>query len=272
MVSVFKEAWRVLKHEGTLWINIGDSYAGSGLGGGSKSLQGTNKGSFSPKKKPSIPEGLKPKDLIGIPWMLAFALRSEGWHLRQDIIWAKPNCMPESVKDRCTRSHEHLFMFSKQPKYYYNAEAIKEHAIYYDIAGMDKTGYKNAKTFKGKHSDKQRGHTRRHAGFNERWDNMTTQEQCSGLRNKRDVWTIAPAQYKDAHFAVFPPALIMDPIKAGSPPGGLVMDPFMGSGTTGLVAFNLGRNYVGLELNPEYIKIAQKRIKKVSGLFEGHVF
>jgi DNA modification methylase len=272
MVTVFKEAWRVLKDDGTLWVNIGDSYAGSGKGawdnknGGQKHVYIPDPDSPQIKIK-KVPDGLKPKDLVGIPWMLAFALRAEGWYLRQDIIWAKPNCMPESVVDRCTRSHEHLFMFSKNPRYYYDAEAIKEPALYSGITGMDEYGYKNAKTFKVKNSDKQRGHSRKHAGFNDRWDKMTKEEQCSGFRNKRDVWTIPPAQYKEAHFAVFPPALIIDPIKAGCPVGGTVLDPFFGSGTTGLVAWGLQRNYIGFEINPEYIKIAEKRISDSRGLF-----
>lgn len=263
MVKVFIEAWRILRDDGTLWINIGDSYAGSGKrawnnkNGGQKEVYIPD--SNSPQTKiPKIPKGLKAKDLVGIPWMLAFALRADGWYLRQDIIWSKSNVMPESVSDRCTRSHEHLFMFSKKQKYYYDAESIKEPAIYRDIKGMDKTGFKDAKKFNGKHAAKQRGYGCKYDVTN----GTAKKKQFSGLRNKRDVWELPTANYKDAHFAVFPPGLIIDPIKAGCIKKGIVLDPFMGSGTTGLVCASLHRKYIGLELNPDYIKMAESRIKK----------
>lgn len=230
--------------------------------------------------------------------MLAFALRADGWYLRSDIIWAKKNCMPESVRDRPTRSHEYIFLLSKSKDYYYDHEAIKEPAIY-DVDGtgtasrkarqkpdnksmplglnagirpakVDKAkaaAFKNAAAFAGKNSDKQRGHSERHNGFNDRWDKMTTKEQCTGMRNKRDVWNVATAMFPDAHFATFPEDLIVDCIKAGCPEDGVVLDPFMGAGTTALVARKLNRHYLGIELNPEYVTIAENRLKKELGMF-----
>lgn len=304
MVKVFTEVWRVLKPEGTLWVNIGDTYyGGKGSNGASKAytnyestlnkkaLIATAPGEMRPNDRKI--EGLKQKDLVGIPWMLAFALRSAGWYLRQDIIWSKPNPMPESVTDRCTKSHEYIFLLSKSPKYYYDQDAIKEPAIYdvdgtgtaarkarvksenkslptNDRNGIRPAGFKDAKKMNGKHSDKQRGHPRRHNGFNDRWDNMSVEEQCTGMRNKRDVWTVATARYSEAHFATFPPELITPCVLAGCPPGGLVLDPFMGAGTTALVAAKTGRNYAGFELNPEYIKIAENRLRSELGMFYQH--
>lgn len=304
MVKVFREAWRVLRDDGTLWINIGDSYAGGGKGGGSKGRkQQTNTGSLVNPSK--VPKGLKAKDLVGIPWMLAFALRSDGWYLRQDIIWHKPNPMPESTRDRCTKSHEYFFMFSKKPRYYYDAFAIRTPYAYktFTTFGIESTGngdgsglvasenwandvpVRKPKKWKtpdgwdtgtGAHGSihregrekgtpadkpvKQRGHVQRHAGFEEKWDNMTVPEQQAMGANKRSVWTIATQGFKEAHFATFPEALIVDPVRASCPTGGIVLDPFMGSGTTGVVALKEGRNYIGLELNAEYIAMAQRRI------------
>jgi DNA modification methylase len=289
MVEIFREVWRVLKADGTLWLNLGDSYAGSGQGwmkdgtvaGGPK--QKTNLGTMQraestvgfdkPRNYISSRQenGIKPKDLIGIPWMVAFALRLDGWYLRSDIIWHKPNPMPESVTDRPTKSHEYLFLLTKSERYYYDAEAIKEPAIY---AGEYKTPdgwdtstgkghgsfHKNGREKGFKKSDKQRGHGRRHDGFNDHWDAMTKAEQCSGMRNKRSVWTIATQPYPEAHFATFPPKLIEPCILAGCPVGGMVLDPFAGSGTTLAVAKQLGRQAVGIELNADYITLAQARL------------
>jgi DNA modification methylase len=213
-------------------------------------------------------EGLKPKDLVGIPWRVAFALQADGWYLRSDIIWHKPNPMPESVTDRPTKAHEYLFLLSKSERYYYDAEAIKEPAIYAEEARYDNglNGHGGGVSHAGQgsstrkfKSDKQRGHGRRHDGFNDRWDQMTKQEQCSKFRNKRSVWTVATQPYSEAHFATFPPKLIEPCILAGCPSGGLVLDPFAGSGTTLQVAQQLGRRGVGIELNPDYIKLAEKR-------------
>lgn len=248
MVQVFREVKRVLKNEGTLWLNIGDCYAGSmkGYNGNGTwniregTKQSTNIGSIGliPTKAKKI--GMKPKDLIGIPWMLAFALRTDGWYLRSDIIWNKPNCMPESVKDRPTKAHEYIFLLSKSPKYYYNNDAIKEIAKY---AGDDR----------GSRTDNRRG---------------TKYNSVSGktgeFRNKRTIWSINTKPFKGAHFAVFPEELVETPIKAGCPESGIVLDPFMGSGTTAVVAKKLNRNYIGFELNPEYIKIANERINKLT--------
>ena len=196
-----------------------------------------------------------------------------GWYLRQDIIWAKPNPMPESVTDRCTKAHEYLFMLTKAERYHYDAEAIKEPAIYSGLKNQDESGFKNPQSFNGKHkegyrsSGKQRGHGCRHAGFNDRWDAMEKAEQCSGLRNKRSVWEVATQPFKEAHFATFPTALIEPCIKAGCPEGGTVLDPFGGAGTTGLVADRLARNAILIELNPEYAAMAEKRIRGEAGLF-----
>lgn len=294
MVDVLMEVYRCMKSSGTLWLNIGDSYAGNGgqYGNSKSTLKG---------KQPGVKEigqaqrfkkrgDLKPKDLVGIPWMLAFALRQAGWYLRSDIVWAKANCMPESVTDRPTRSHEYIFLLSKSAKYYYDHEAIKEPALYDvdgtgtaarkarqnadnksmptgNVNGIRPAGFKDASNFNGKHTDKQRGHSRRHNGFNDRWDNMSHEEECTGMRNKRDVWTVAPAQFPEAHFATFPEELIKPCVLAGCPKDGVILDPFMGAGTTALVARSHDRNFIGFELNPEYIVIAEKRLKKHFGMF-----
>lgn len=217
------------------------------------------------------------KQLIGVPWLVARALQEDGWILRSDCIWHKPNPMPESVTDRPTRSHEYIFLFAKQERYYYNADAIKEPASESSIQRINQPNFANQtggdkdygeksnrsmrKTLEN-WADKQRGHGRRHDGFNDRWDAMSKTEQCAGMRNKRDVWTVAPATYAEAHFATFPPDLIEPCILAGSAPGDTVLDPFSGSGTTAAVALKHHRNAIGLELNPAYIEMAHKRIGK----------
>lgn len=281
LVAVFEEVRRVLRKDGTLWLNLGDSYAANSKGsGGATAKQVTNGGSFYKSRKSE--HGVKSKDLIGAPWLIAFALRTAGWYLRSDIIWAKANCMPESVTDRPTRSHEFIFLLSKSARYHYDADAIKEPCIY-DVDGSQTLarkarasedqkshatterngwragGFKDAEKANGKHS-KQRGHSRRHNGFNERWD------QCTGMRNKRDVWTVAPANYPEAHFATFPPELIKPCVLAGCPIGGIALDPFAGSGTTGEVALELGRKAVLIELNPEYVPLIEKRTNITPGL------
>lgn len=268
-MAVFREVHRILKDDGTLWLNLGDSYAGSGRGSNPYGKQGTNRGtSFDPQTSGAT-YGLKAKDLIGIPWRVAFALQADGWWLRQDIILSKPNPMPESVTDRCTKAHEYIFMLSKSAKYFYDAKAIAEDAVYAGLTGQDASGFKDAKKFNGKHSDKQRGHSRRHAGFNDRWDAMSKEEQGSGKRNKRSVWTVATRPFKEAHFATFPHDLIEPCILAGCREGGTVLDPFGGAGTTGLVADRLQRNAILCELNGDYSDIATKRIKDDSTpLFE----
>jgi DNA modification methylase len=223
---VFDEVWRVLADDGTLWVNIGDSYGKTAMG------------------------DVKVKDLVGIPWMFAFAMRARGWYLRQDIIWSKPNPMPESVKDRCTKSHEYIFLFSKQPSYYYDHEAIKEPAIYPDASGPRFGGSKYGDSNDIKHATK-----------------SGNVYESSGTKNKRSVWTVPPARYKEAHFAVYPPALIVPCVLAGSAPGDTVLDPFSGSGTTGEVALLNDRNYVGIELNPDYAALSEKRISDAIGMF-----
>jgi DNA modification methylase len=239
MVKVFSEVKRVLKDDGTLWIVIGDSYNGSG--GEHKHDQGQS-GLTNNRNKVAHVSGrnidyLKPKDLIGIPWMLAFALRADGWYLRQDIIWAKGSPMPESVKDRCTKSHEYIFLLSKSKKYFYDADAIKETSKW-----NGESGNKNYRAGQG----------RINAGMNS--------GNYSEKRNKRSVWTVNSTNFPEAHFATFPPKLIVPMIKAGCPVGGTVLDPFFGSGTTGLVSRQLGRKCIGIELNPKYCKIAKNRL------------
>jgi DNA modification methylase len=284
LVEIFREVRRVLRKDGTLWLNLGDSYATGGgavgrcPGGGDQGERFLRAGMINtqPNRMP-IP-GLKPKDLVGIPWMVALALRADGWYLRSDIIWSKSNPMPESVTDRPTRAHEYIFLLSKSERYFYDHEAIKEPASWdLDGTGTDarkarqRTDAKSMPTdernglrlFK---ADKQRGHSRRHAGFNERWDHMEREEQCTGLRNKRDVWNVAPAVFPEAHFATYPPKLIEPCILAGSPAGGIVLDPFAGSGTTGKVAIELGRKAILIEPKAEYIEMIKKRCQTTIGL------
>lgn len=215
LVTIFREIHRLLKPTGTVWLNIGDGYTSG------------NRGWRAPDKKnparamstrPNTPEGLKPKDLLGVPWRLALALQQDGWFLRSDIVWNKPNAMPESVKDRPTRAHEYIFMFSKSEHYYYDHEAIKE-----------------------------------------------PRDDGKGKRNKRSVWDVNTEPFKDAHFATFPSKLIEPCIFAGSRKGDYVLDPFFGSGTVGVVCNRIGRNFIGIELHPEYIALAAKRIASING-------
>jgi len=220
MVAMFREVWRVLRDDGTVWLNLGDSFASGGRGG----------------------PDLKPKDLYGVPWRVAFALQADGWYLRQDIIWHKPNPMPESVTDRCTKAHEYIFLLSKKARYFYDNEAIKEE-------GVIPAGVRAAK-----------GSSERAAqpGVNSRPPEYKIYD---GKRNKRSVWTLPTQPYPGAHFATFPPKLIEPCILAGAPKVGVVLDPFMGSGTTGMVAVQHGRKFIGVELKPEYFKMARERIE-----------
>lgn len=208
LVEVFREVRRVLRDDGTLWLNLGDSYG-------------------------------KGKQLLGIPWRVAFALQADGWYLRQDIIWHKPNPMPESVRDRCTKAHEYIFLLSKSPRYYFNHNTIKEPAVI--------------------------GNAKRNFGPQDKGDvrgdgNHRNSYECDGTRNRRSVWSVATRPYKGAHFATFPPALIEPCILAGAPTGGTVLDPFSGAGTTGLVCQQTGRDYVGIELNPDYLDLQHQRL------------
>lgn len=264
LVDVFREVRRVLTDDGTLWINIGDSYNGSGKASGDKHmeryLQKTN--SHSSGVKPTYLDSLKPKDLIGIPWMLAFALRADGWYLRQDIIWNKPNPMPESVSDRCTKAHEYIFLLSKSRKYFFDSSAIAEPVV--DTPA-------NTRLKESSDNDKPRP---RYGGkkYTENPDVFYRTKSGGAydyrpFKNKRSVWTIPTAAFKEAHFAVFPEKLIAPCILAGCPEGGVVLDPFMGSGTTAVVARKLNRNFVGIELNPKNVDIASKRVRDELGIF-----
>lgn len=264
LVEVFREVRRVLKNDGTLWLNIGDSYANDGKWGGSsggkhaKALHG--KTGVGRRKKHT---GLKPKDLIGIPWLLAFALRADGWHLRADIIWQKPNAMPESVKDRPTRAHEYVFLLSKSARYYYNAEAIREPAV--GFPGSENPNARrrgNTKTFRGGNAYTHDQAAENSASVERDSHGLVPNE--TGTRNRRTVWTIATRPYKDAHFATFPEELARPCILAGSRHGDTVLDPFSGSGTTGAVAVQEGRDYIGIEINPEYIKLSEQRIENAA--------
>lgn len=314
ITEIFSEVKRTLKPEGTLWLNLGDSYVGSTLETKSKRdnspiAKGTissqeNRSGRGKRTKEMLKNKLKPKDLIGIPWMVAFALRADGWYLRQDIIWSKPNPMPESVKDRCTKSHEYIFLLTKSKKYYYDAEAIKEDAIWADgpnapdkikspygqgftrqnystPTGWDnelgphgtihrngrtnkKSKRKGPQTFGGKKArdgqdnegdPRNMGRTDKNSQWGKVWDSDIP------TRNKRSVWNVATTPYKEAHFAVFPEMLIVDCIKAGCPEGGIVYDPFAGSGTTAKMSHLLKRNWIGSELNKDYVDIANKRLQ-----------
>ena len=271
LCDVFSEVRRVLTPEGTLWLNIGDSYNGNKVG--NTEVVKNKKVSESNDFHKKLWGGAKPKDLIGIPWMLAFALRSQGWYLRQDIIWQKPNPMPESVTDRCTKSHEYIFLLSKSQKYYFDYEAIQEEAtssdkprvfgannqkgtLRNDIGRVYKPRTKNCQ-YDGQRPNSM--HLAREAGMS---------DEIYPVRNKRDVWTVNTKPCKEAHFATYPFELIKPCILAGCPEDGIVLDPFMGSGTTAIVARSLNRNYLGVELNPEYIKIAHKRLEKHLGMFQ----
>ena len=268
IVDVFREVRRVLRDDGTLWLNLGDSYAGSwGNYGGRNRGSGTQRdiinGSSVPnpaydgreRDRPptaSVP-GLKPKDLVGIPWRVAFALQADGWYLRQDIIWAKPNPMPESVTDRCTKSHEYIFLLSKSARYFYDAEAVAEAAANATDLGLLRGVCDVGKT------DGVAWHApsiakRQAAGIDSR-------TAGNGKRNRRSVWTVSTKPYEGAHFATFPTDLIEPCVLAGCPEGGTVLDPFNGSGTTGEVALKHGRRYVGCELNPDYVALSLKRIR-----------
>ncbi len=262
MVQVFREVKRVLKDDGVLWLNIGDSYAGNSAGGEAGQNLAKLADRFAPNKNPRnpnrqdngsvihgskhVPYGMKQKDLIGIPWMVAFALRADGWYLRSDIIWSKPNPMPESVKDRPTKAHEYVFLLSKSQKYYYDNEAIAEPSIH---AGECITN--NAENKNGQMG--QYGATR--GGFFKDGGVIVKDN-----RNKRTVWTINTQPFKGAHFAVMPEKLVEPCVLAGSRVGDVILDPFAGSGTVGVVAQKHGRAFIGIELNPEYVKLAEARL------------
>jgi DNA modification methylase len=275
LVNVFREVRRVLRPDGTLWLNLGDSYAGSWGAqnrGGAPSSASTLRGNGHIGGGPKIKSlsaiqmrrthtgstrdlgGIKPKDLLGIPWMLAFALRADGWYLRQDIIWSKPNPMPESVTDRCTKAHEYLFLLSKSANYYYDAAAIRETAV--TPIGRVVAGHSAAAR-----DDASSVNDRRTA------IHLENEYAVTGDRNKRSVWVVGAQPFAEAHFATFPPALIEPAILAGCPRGGTVLDPFCGAGTTGLVADRLGHDAILIELKPAYAAMARRRIQDDAGMF-----
>lgn len=317
MVRVFAEVHRVLKPQGTCFINYGDCYATAPNGRSAadtkaagnddlafrdkpfstvgpicadgppststRAANSANKQSAQPPSKRIMAGGyLKPKDLCMVPNRLAIALQEAGWWVRSEIIWAKPNPMPESIKDRPATSHEKIWMLTKSARYFYDADAVRVPAKYSNLKGQDESGFKNPQNFNGKHkdgyrssapkTDKQRGHSRRHAGFNDRWDQMSREEQQQNGRNLRnyepapvEVWNIATRPFKEAHFATFPPELVERCLKAGCPVGGRVLDPFGGAGTTGLVADRLQMDCTLIELNSDYVEIAEKRIENDRG-------
>ena len=258
LVAVFRECKRILRDDGTLWVNIGDSFAGSGCGTNdyrTEKSRSINKSDVMFSKRPpqqkELP-GCKPKDLIGIPWMVAFALRADGWYLRQDIIWHKPNPMPESVKDRCTKAHEYIFLLTKSARYYFDNEAIKEPAVEGTDMGVLRSKCYTDGEFVTWHNPNIK--KRQDAGIDSR-------TAGNGFRNKRDVWTVTTKPYKGAHYATFPPDLIKPMILAGCPKGGIVLDPFVGSGTTVATAIKLGRKGIGIDLNIKYLtENARQRI------------
>lgn len=298
LVDVFSEVRRVLKPSGTLWLNLGDSYNNYKANTGDTAFAGNVNRPVS--KQGLVDVKFKAKDLIGIPWMAAFALRSAGWYLRQDIIWHKPNPMPESVTDRCTKAHEYIFLLSKSAKYYYDYEAIMKDVAVSSISrfrqdienqigsdrvpgksnGNMKASWKGSSFDKGKTGEmmdtrggRKSGNKARKAG-SERGCPKNTGSNVFGSvpwegvkANKRSVWTVTTKPFSEAHFATFPQDLIVDCIKAGCPEGGIVLDPFMGAGTTAVVARKLNRNFIGFELNKEYIDIANKRLYSEIGMF-----
>jgi DNA modification methylase len=274
MVEVFTEVKRVLKNDGTLWLNLGDSYAANRSYQVPHEIRGSkmaaDAGGVNGRGMKSSDYGLKAKDLIGIPWMVAFALRSSGWYLRQDIIWNKPNPMPESVTDRCTKSHEYIFLMSKSAKYYYDNDSIKTDATYSSIqrTNQDLENQKGSDRVPGKTN----GNMKAISTFGNR--NGQLNKLHSGNEyfplekaNKRSVWTVTTKPFSEAHFATFPQDLIVDMVKAGCPEDGIILDPFMGAGTTAVVARKLNRNYVGFELNTAYIKIAENRLRNELGMY-----
>ncbi len=272
MVRVFEEVRRVMRKDATLWLNYGDCYASTPNGRSAADVKSVGRDDRTFRDKPFSTIGgvLKPKDLAMIPNRLAIALQEAGWWVRSEIIWAKPNPMPESVTDRPATSHEKIFLLSKSAKYFYNADAVRVAAKFPDGPNAPdkiKSPHGQGYTRRAKKSDKQRGHSRRHAGFNDRWDQMSKSEQQANGHNLRNVWTIATKPFSDAHFATFPPALVEPCIMAGCPEGGTVLDPFGGAGTVGLVADRLKRNAILIELNPEYASMARRRINSDAPLF-----
>jgi DNA modification methylase len=295
MVEVFRDVRRVLRKDGTLWLNLGDSYAAMNRGENARpraetltGIQVGNPHADIRTRKEVIDgqrdAGIKPKDLLGIPWRVAFALQADGWYLRQDIIWSKPNPMPESVTDRCTKAHEYLFLLSKSARYHFDAEAISEPILQSSIDRFSQPNLEQQEgswRVPGKTNGPMKAKRRKPQGWNtspayhnadpryapreESEDYVAPVEK--DRRNRRSVWTVATQPFDKAHFATFPPALIEPCIKAGCPKGGVVLDPFGGAGTTGLVADRLGRDAILIELNPEYAEMARNRIHSDGPMF-----
>lgn len=262
LVEVFREVRRVLRKDGTLWLNLGDSYASPGKGGPwdeGRTQKNTGRVLYARQANRGNIPGIKPKDLVGIPWRVAFALQADGWWLRSDIIWAKGtsgqlcwgNAMPESVRDRPTRAHEYIFLLTKSKHYYYDQDAIREPQKPTSIARAQQGDWRGKP-----------GMEQAYLGNPPRGLTRQSQRPIDRGRNRRSVWVVSTKPFKDAHFAVFPPDLIRPCILAGCPPGGIVLDPFFGSGTVGVVALQEGRHFIGIELNPEYCKMARERIRK----------
>jgi len=298
MVAVFSEVRRVLRDDGTLWLNMGDSYSSGGRSAvqtirgatsrdiGNDAASGMHAHLNGTAMRPPAVDGIKQKDLFGIPWMLAFALRADGWYLRQDIIWSKPNPMPESVRDRCTKAHEYVFLMSKSQKYFYDIDAVAEPMAAASVSRLmqDVESQKGSERVPGKTNGTMKAvakgnrktfrgggvYTQGQSFDNDAMpsnDSVGNEPNESGTRNKRSVWEIATQPFSEAHFATFPPALVEPCIKAGCPTDGVVLDPFGGAGTTGLVADRLQRNAILIELNPEYAGIAERRLIGDSPLF-----
>ena len=260
MVEVFREVRRVLRRDGTLWLNLGDTYNAYN---GNRGIESRYAGDRRRVGEPMFPSGyglmaqtLKPKDLIGIPWRVAFALQSDGWYLRSDIIWAKPNPMPESVTDRPTKAHEYIFLLAKSERYYYDADAIRE--PFADERMGDPGPYRKTSAHERKANN-----ARQDLGFINNGGGWTRGRELGG-RNKRSVWTVATVPFPGAHFATFPPALVTPCILAGAPEGAVVLDPFLGSGTTAAVAKSLGRRAIGIDLNPAYLDMAIDRCRQLA--------
>jgi DNA modification methylase len=247
MVKVFRETYRVLKPKGTLWLNIGDTYCGSspritrGTASNNSTLEGGVQGKGYQCRGAKV-KGLKSKDLVGVPWMLAFALRAEGWYLRSDIIWHKPSHLPESVMDRPTKSHEYIFLLTKSKEYFFDLEAYAE-----DLSSKEQKWANNGGAVKSDQFNRSGKSTRRYG-------------KMKGKKNRRTVWSVSPTPFPGAHFATYPVRLVEPCVLAGCPRGGVVLDPFSGAGTTGIAALKHGRNYIGIELNPEWVELSRKRI------------
>lgn len=274
MVTVFEEVCRVLRDDGTLWLNLGDSYTSGGRNyrdpGKSKINGGKRMAGLEVKgTRPGTPNGLKPKNLIGVPWQVAFALQAQGWYLRSDIIWSKPSPMPESVQDRPTRSHEYIFLMSKSPRYHYDAEAIREASVRPDWRSEPDSETKNSDRADRGNTQRQKipsgwdaglgSHRAKQGRYSNKQRALGKEDQCTGGRNKRTVWTVASEPFPEAHFATFPTKLIEPCVLAGAPVDGVVLDPFAGSGTTGVVALREGRKFIGIELNPDYMAMIHDR-------------